>query len=219
MHEALRRSAGHVLVADVDVPVADAPTTHHLGRVLRLRDGAVVTVTDGAGRWRTCRWADGLQPDGDVIVEPRPAEVTVAVAPPKGDRLDWLVQKVTEVGVTRLVLLVAERSVVRWDGDRADRQLDRLRRIASEAAAQSRRVWLPELCGPVPAAEVLVSTAVAEPGGRPVGGGDRSIAIGPEGGWAPSELALAADRVSLGANVLRVETAAVVAATLMVAAS
>jgi len=219
MHEVLRRSAGHVLVADVDTPVADAPTTHHLGRVLRLRDGAVVTVTDGAGRWRTCRWADGLQPDGDVIAEPRPAELTVAVAPPKGDRLDWLVQKVTEVGVTRLVLLVAARSVVRWDGDRADRQLDRLRRIAGEAAAQSRRVWLPELCGPVPAAELLASTAVAEPDGRPVGAGDRSIAIGPEGGWSPSELALASDRVSLGANVLRVETAAVVAATLMVAAS
>ncbi len=219
MDEALRRSAGHVLVADVEAPVADPPTAHHLGRVLRLRDGAVVTVTDGAGRWRTCRWAGSLQPDGDVNVERRPTEVTVAVAPPKGDRLDWLVQKVTEVGVTRLVLLVAERSVVRWDADRAERQVDRLRRIAAEAAMQSRRVWLPELCGPVPAADVLGSSAVAEPGGRPIGSGDRSIAIGPEGGWAPDELALAADRVSLGANVLRVETAAVVAATLIAAAS
>jgi 16S rRNA (uracil1498-N3)-methyltransferase len=219
MHEALRRSAGHVLLADVDTPVADAPTTHHLARVLRLRDGAVVTVTDGAGRWRTCRWGGGLQPDGEVIAEPRPADVTVAVAPPKGDRLDWLVQKVTEVGVTRVVLLVGERSVLRWDPERADRQLDRLRRIAAEAAMQSRRVWLPELCGPFPAADVLASTAVAEPGGRPIGAGDRSIAIGPEGGWSPSELALATDRVSLGATVLRVETAAVVAATLMVAAS
>ncbi len=218
MDEALRRSAGHVLVADVDTPDADAPTTHHLGRVLRLRDGAVVTVTDGAGRWRTCRWVGGaLEPDGDVIAEPRPDDVTVAVAPPKGDRLDWLVQKVTEVGVTRLVLLIAERSVVRWDPDRADRQLDRLRRIAGEAAMQSRRVWLPELCGPRPAAEVLASTAIAEPAGRPVAAGDRAIAIGPEGGWSPAELAQAADRVSLGATVLRVETAAVVAAALMLA--
>ena len=65
---------------------------------------------------------------------------------------------------------------------------------------QSRRVWLPELCGPVPAAAVLATSAVAEPGGRRVGAGDRSIAIGPEGGWSPAELALAADRVSLGAT-------------------
>jgi len=220
MHEALRRSAGHVLVADVAAPVLDDATTHHLGRVLRLRDGAAVTITDGAGHWRACRWvAADVDPCGDVIAEPRPAEVTVAAAPPKGDRLDWLVQKVTEVGVGRLVLLEAERSVVRWDGARAERQLARLRRVATEAAMQSRRVWLPELCGPVPAAAVLTTSAVAEPDGRPVGAGDRSIAIGPEGGWSPSELALAADRVSLGATVLRVETAAVVAATLMVAAS
>ena len=72
---------------------------------------------------------------------------------------------------------------------------------------------------PSPAAEVLATSAVAEPGGRPLAAGDRSIAIGPEGGWSPAELALAGGRVSLGATVLRVETAAVVAATLMVAAS
>jgi 16S rRNA (uracil1498-N3)-methyltransferase len=185
-----------------------------------LRDGAAVTVTDGEGRWRECRWVGAdVEPCGDVVTVPRPAEVAVAAAPPKGERLDWLVQKVTEVGVSHLVLLAAERSVVRWDAERAARHLARLGRVATEAAMQSRRVWLPELCGPVPAADVLPSTAVAEPGGRPIGVGDRSIAIGPEGGWSPSELVLAADRVSLGANVLRVETAAVVAATLMMAAS
>ena len=52
MDEALRRSAAHVLVADVGQPVLDDGASHHLRRVLRLRDGAVVTVTDGAGRWR-----------------------------------------------------------------------------------------------------------------------------------------------------------------------
>jgi len=209
-----------VLVVDVDVPVVDDATTHHLGRVLRLRDGAAVTVTDGAGRWRECRWVGrGVEPCGEVVPVRRPLDVTVAVAPPKGERLDWLVQKTTEVGVTRLVLLVAERSVVRWDAERAARQLARLGRVAIEAAMQSRRVWFPELSGPVPAPHVLASSAIAEPGGRPVGAGDRSIAIGPEGGWSPTELALAADRVSLGANVLRVETAAVVAVTLMAAAS
>jgi 16S rRNA (uracil1498-N3)-methyltransferase len=220
MDEALRRSAAHVLVADLAVPALDPQQAHHLARVLRLRDGVTVTVTDGAGHWRESRWVDGaLEPSAEVVTTMPPREVTVAVASPKGDRLDWLVQKVTEVGVTRLVLIAAERSVVRWDVERGARQLDRLGRIAAEAAMQSRRVWLPEVIGPVPAAEVLATSALAEPGGRAVTAADRSIAIGPEGGWSPAELALATDRVSLGEHVLRVETAAIVAATLMGAAA
>jgi 16S rRNA (uracil1498-N3)-methyltransferase len=218
--EALRRSAAHVLVDDAAAPQLDDGARHHLRRVLRLRDGDVVTVTDGAGSWRPCRLGPGgLEPDGDVVVTTTPRPVTVAVAPPKGDRLEWLVQKCTEVGVARLVLVDAERSVVRWEPDRATKQLDRLRRVAAEAALQSRRTWLPEVVGPYPAADVLPDAAVAEPGGRPVAPADACIAVGPEGGWSPGELARAADRVSLGPNVLRVETAAVVAATLMVAAS
>lgn len=220
MDEALRRSAAHVLVTDVAAPVLDEQAAHHLGRVLRLRDGAAVTVTDGAGRWRPCRYTGGdVVPDGDVVTEPAPASVSVAVAPPKGDRLDWLVQKCTEVGATEVVLVEAERSVVRWDAARAAKHLARLQRIAAEAAMQSRRVWLPAVTGPRPAAEVLAGAAVAEPGGRPVQPGDRRIAVGPEGGWSPAELAHAGELVSLGRHVLRVETAAVVAATLMVAAS
>jgi 16S rRNA (uracil1498-N3)-methyltransferase len=217
--DALRRSAAHVLVADVDAPLLDDAAAHHLSRVLRLRDGAAVSVTDGAGRWRSCHLvSDALETGGDVEQEPPPPDVTVAVAPPKGDRLEWLVQKCTEVGVTGIVLLDAERSVVRWEGDRAARQLERLQRIALEAAMQSRRVWLPDVCGPVGVATVLPGAVVAEPGGRPVGPGDAVVAVGPEGGWSPDEVAMAAGRVDLGPHVLRVETAAVVAATLMVAA-
>jgi 16S rRNA (uracil1498-N3)-methyltransferase len=218
VHEALRRSASHVLVADVTDPALDEQAAHHLARVLRLRDGAIVTVTDGAGRWRPCRLVGrDVEPDGDVLAEPVPPPVTVAVAPPKGERLDWLVRKCTEVGVTELVLVEAERSVVRWDAARAAKHLTRLRRIAAEAAMQSRRVWLPVVAGPVPAAEALADALVAEPGGRPVRQGDTRIAVGPEGGWTPAELAYASERVSLGPYVLRVETAAVVAATLMTA--
>ncbi len=217
MDDVLRRAAAHVLVADVAAPVPDDATAHHLRRVLRLRDGALVTVTDGAGRWRPCRLSGTtLEADGvTASVDPPVTPVTIAVAPPKGERLEWLVQKCTEVGVDQLVLLVAERSVVRWDADRAARQLERLRRIAAEAAMQSRRVWLPTVTGPVAAAEVLPTAVAAEPGGRPVGPGDAVVAIGPEGGWSPGELAAAADRVSLGDTVLRVETAAVVATTLL----
>ncbi|HEU4841088.1 MAG TPA: RsmE family RNA methyltransferase, partial [Ilumatobacteraceae bacterium] len=107
MDEVLRRSAAHVLVADVAAPAADDAAAHHLRRVLRLRDGEVVTVTDGAGRWRACRVAgDTLDVDGAVVEIPAPAApLTLAVAPPKGERLEWLVQKCTEIGVDRIVLL------------------------------------------------------------------------------------------------------------------
>ena len=219
MDDALRHAAAHVLVADVAEPVADDATVHHLRRVLRLRDGEEVTVTDGAGRWRECRWVGAtLEPADAVVAEDAPAvPLTVFVAMPKGDRAEWLVEKCTEIGVDRIVAVTAERSVVRWSGERADRHLERLRRIAREAALQSRRVRLPEVVGPWPAADVLAEAVVAEPGGRPIAATDSSVAIGPEGGWSPSELALAGDRVSLGSTVLRVETAAVVAAALMVA--
>lgn len=220
MDGSLRASAAHVLVDDVDLPVPPPDVTHHVRRVLRLRDGESVTVTDGAGRWRACAvGGGGVEPVGAVHSEPRPTPaLTIAVAPPKGDRLEWLVAKCTEVGIDRIVLLDAERSVVRWDGARATKQLDRLRRVAGEASMQSRRVWLPEMVGPVAAGELLSTYAAAEPGGRPVGADDVSIAIGPEGGWSPVELAGAGATVSLGPTVLRVETAAVAAAVLMMRA-
>ena len=204
MDEALRRSAAHVLVADVAAPVARRRRrVHHLRRVLRLRDGDAVTVTDGAGRWRAVPLAAvALEPDGAVDRRRRARPpVTIAVAPPKGERLEWLVQKCTEVGVDRIVLLDAERSVVRWDGERAERQLDRLRRIAVEAAMQSRRVWLPELSRARPGGRRagVEPSSPSRVAGR-VGAGDTVVAIGPEGGWSPAELAAARRPVSLGAE-------------------
>ena len=82
---------------------------------------------------------------------------------------------------------------------------------------QSRRLWLPVIEGPRPARDVLGDAVVADHGGRALRSADLSLAIGPEGGWTPEELALATDLVSLGPHVLRVETAAVAATTLMVA--
>jgi len=203
-----------VLVADVDAPVLSDDTAHHVFRVLRVADGDVVTVTDGVGRWRACRAVGGgVVPDGDALVEPPPeAALTIAVAIPKAERPEWIAQKLTELGVDRIVLLHAERSVVRWAPERAAKHLAKLRRVAVEALEQSRRVRLPEIVGPLDASGVLPGAVVAEPGGRPLAVADRVIAIGPEGGWSPAELALAGDRVGFGDTVLRVETAAVAAA-------
>ena len=218
MNEALRRSAAHVLVDDASEPRLDADALHHLARVLRLRRGQAVTVTDGRGCWRSCVFiGDGVEAIGAVETEPRPnPTLTIAVAPPKGERLEWLVAKCTEIGIDRIVLVDAEHSVVRWPAERVERQVGRLQRIASEASMQSRRVWVPDIAGPVPAVDVLPDLAVAEPGGRPVTGADTSIAVGPEGGWSPKELEVAGSTVSLGPHVLRVETAAVAAAVLIV---
>lgn len=213
-----RSASAHILVDDVDVPVLADDAAHHLFRVLRVRDGEIVTVTDGRGRWRSCRsHGGGLEATGDVLEEARRARpLTVACTIPKQDRPEWIVQKLTELGIDRIVLLHAERSVVRWADDRAAKHLVKLRRVAAEALQQSRGVWLPEVLGPVPAATLLPEATAAEPGAAPIGPSVDTIAIGPEGGWSPSELTAAAGTASVGRTVLRVETAAVVAASRMI---
>ncbi|CAB4363682.1 MAG: RsmE family RNA methyltransferase [Actinobacteria bacterium] len=216
MNPALRTSAAHVFVTSLDAPELNPDDAHHLLRVLRLRDGEVVTVSDGNGGWRQCTVAGGgLVPVGAVIHEPVVPAVTIAAAIPKGDRVEWMVQKLTEVGVGEIVLLHCARSAVRWEGERGQKQLAKLRKIAREAAMQSRRVWLPTVSGPVEYAEMAAreGAVIAEPDGPPFTGATVVI-VGPEGGFTPDELALAQATVSLSAQVLRVETAAVVAAVL-----
>lgn len=230
--ETRRTASTHVFVdagvLDVDGVVAlDSATEHHLSRVLRLRSGEHVTVSDGAGRWRETTVASAagsgmsgfrLEPTSGIVTVPRPhPPLTIASAIPKGDRVDWLVQKAVEIGVDTLQLLHSDRSAIRWKPDRAAKQMVRLRRIAIEAARQSRRVELPTVLPPTAASAVLPTGAVAEPGGRAVGADDHVIVIGPEGGWSSAEREVAREQVTLGSNVLRTETAVLVAATLYVA--
>jgi 16S rRNA (uracil1498-N3)-methyltransferase len=232
----LRATDAHVVVAaDVldahrvlgDVLVPTDEVAQHLRRVLRLRSGASVSVTDLAGRWclavvdvtttPSARSGTVLRIVGELVHEPVPPACAIAAAMPKGDRLEWMVQKLTELGVMRLTLLHADRSVVRWSPDRVERHLARLHRIMEEACRQSRRCWAMTIDGPVASTTFLADgVTIAEPGGAPIGPTDRVVAIGPEGGWSESELACARRRVSLGDTVLRTETAAIAAATLCV---
>lgn len=218
--EALRRSAAHVLVDDLpDTLEIDDEVEHHLTRVLRLNSGEVVSATDGRGGLRLyeARVDDSIElvATGPASQRARPGgEFTLVTAIPKGDRVDWLVQKTTELGVDRVVLIHAERSVVRWKPDRVAKQLTRLQRIADEALRQSRRLHRVEVTGPVAAEEAIAGSAVAEPGGRALLDSDTRIAIGPEGGWSPRELAVAGEHIDLGPFILRTETAAVAAASL-----
>lgn len=218
MNPALRSSAAHVFVESLDDPALHPDDAHHLFRVLRIREGECVTVSDGRGSWRTTQVVgQALRPVGELTVERAGPQLTIASAIPKGDRAEWMVQKLTEIGVADIVLLHCERSVTRWEGERAERQLARLRRVAREAAMQSRRVWLPTVSGPVPCVTLmsLDGVIVAEPSGVPVAAlswAPGTVVIGPEGGFAAGELAAAGSTVALSRNVLRIETAAVVAA-------
>ena len=220
----LAGSAAHVVVDGLDVPALTRDDEHHLSRVLRLRPAERVTATDGRGSWRWCRWTGGgIEPDGPVQTVPKPEPaLTVAFAIFKGDRLDWIVQKLTEVGIDRLVPLAADRCIVRWDATKADTQVERLRRIVREASMQSRRVWLPEVTPLTKAATLLAEPGVsrADLDGMSLNDlGERApgvVAIGPEGGWSDAERSLGGPSVRLGDTVLRAETAAVAAGVLLV---
>jgi 16S rRNA (uracil1498-N3)-methyltransferase len=208
-----------VFVADLDAPALDPADSHHLGRVLRLKPGEAVIASDGRGSWRLARYTQSepwIEATDEVrFVPEHPQAVTIGFVPVKGDRPEWVVQKLTEIGVARMVVLRSSRSVVRWDGHRGEAAVDRLQKVASQAAAQSRRVWVPTVTG-VSSVEEFAQVEpiiLAERGGGSIGLA-APVCVGPEGGWTESELALASGTVNLGDGILRSETAAVVAGVL-----
>lgn len=215
--------AAHAYVVDLDVPALAADDAHHLGRVLRLRPGTEITVADGAGRWRpVCLTpTQALEPAGEIVVDPAPEPaITIGFALVKGERPEWIVQKLTEVGVDHIVPFQAARSVVRWDAQRAGRATERLRRIAREAGVQCRRSRLPVVHDLQPGVGAVLSkrsdVALASAEGEAPTLAHPTLLVGPEGGWSPSELEPGWPQIALGPHVLRAETAAVVAGALMV---
>jgi len=214
-----RVAATQVLVDDLGSPELAADDLHHLSRVLRLRAGEVVCATDGRGGWQltTFTGSAALEPTGEQGVQPAPSpRLTVGFALVKGERPELVVQKLTELGVDHIVPFTARRSVVRWDESKAAKQFERLRRVAREACAQSRRLHVPVVGGVGDEPDRLASLAqlraagavLADAGGRALRRDDQMVLIGPEGGWDPEE-SDGADRVAVGDNVLRAETAAI----------
>ncbi len=223
-----------MFVDDLEHPSPDPGDAHHLLRVLRLRAGERVVASDGRGSWRWCLVSDEtgagpvagegstgvpgpLRVAGDARVEPQPEPaLTVGFAPVKGDRPEWVVEKLTEFGVDRIVVLSTDRAVVRWRDGRAGRALARLEAAARQAAAQSRRVRLPILEGPWTLEELAANVpdgtlCLAEPGGDVPSLRHHAVAVGPEGGWSDRELALDLPRMGLLPGVLRSETATMAA--------
>jgi 16S rRNA (uracil1498-N3)-methyltransferase len=200
----------------------------HLASVMRAKVGDEVIVFDGSGAEFLARiTAIGRRAVELATIERReisrelPFSLTLAVALPKGERQKWLVDKATELGVTRLVPLITERGVAQP----LAASLDRLRRSVVEASKQCGRNRLMEIASPLAVSELFASAQrdqvriVADPSGslisalNPRGGSPLLAAVGPEGGFSTDELAAARAAgwqvISLGPRILRVETAAV----------
>jgi len=210
--------------------------SHHAVTVLRLRNGASVTLFDGRGGEaegvvvRAARRALVVRADelrGREFELPR--RLTLAVAMPKGHRQGVLIEKCTELGVAEILPIVTARSVVVPDRNAAVKWFRR----AIEAAKQCECAWVPVIAAPVAFEESLRrisqfnAGAIAEPGSsepfdnllRSVGnGGSIVLWIGPAGGWTDAELESAglagAKRVRLSPTILRTETAAIAACAL-----
>lgn len=215
-----------IFVDDLEHPVLSDADFHHYRRVRRLRDGADVTISDGRGGWRLAEFGETPQALGPATFEPAPEHPSIiGFAPVKGERPEWVVQKLTELGVDVILPLQTKRSVVRWDADRAAKQVVKWRNIAREASMQSRRVRIPSvlaLAGLADLADLAdvghvgeVGPVLAEPGARNLDGkADRFVLIGPEGGWDDQERE-GRELRALPGGVLRAETAAIAAAVLL----
>jgi 16S rRNA (uracil1498-N3)-methyltransferase len=223
------RAAAHALVADLFGPTITLPeaTHRHFAKVLRLRTGEVVTVTNGTGAWRStvvpASFADEgwLTPTSEVqVVAKSYAHITIGVALPKGDKPEFTAQKLTEFGVDAFFFFPGDHSVARWNDEKATKNLERLRAVAIEALQQSRGVFLPEIAW-VPRLQTWLAEQSGDMavyrtdagGAAPALAPRQVILIGPEGGWSEAERTIGI-AISLGPNILRAETAAVAAATI-----
>lgn len=206
----------------------------HAVRVLRHREGDLIEVVDGAGHLYRCRIVAAHPKHTSVAVEeciPLPKvwtpTITLAVAPTKNmDRMEWLVEKLVEIGVDRIVPLRCGRS------ERRELKSERLRKIAVSAMKQSLKAVLPAIDEPTPLPAFLKEAAAMCGAARFVAwcddnsartllakayapGADAVILIGPEGDFTPTEVEAAAragfEPVTMGDNRLRTETAALVA--------
>jgi 16S rRNA (uracil1498-N3)-methyltransferase len=207
---------GQFHVENVERPELDKDADHHLRKVLRANDGEEIVVTNGHGSWALARVASsGLDLASGVHLDPALPKTTIYLTPLKGDRSEWAIAKATEVGISHVVPLIAERMIVKFKGEAREKILSRWKRVAAEAAGQSRRTYDVVIEEPVKVADVPSSVAVADFAGSGYWRGLRSVAVGPEGGWSSDEWGGARRRVALGPTVLRAETAGVVASALL----
>jgi 16S rRNA (uracil1498-N3)-methyltransferase len=227
-----------------DLPDAGGAATlgegasRHLLKVLRLGPGAGLRVFDGRGREHAARLTGGTVRAATVEVlearEPAPESalsIRLLQGIGRGERMDLVIQKATELGVAAIVPVLSARSVVRLSGDRAARRRAHWQSVAIGACEQCGRATLPAIIEPCGLDEALAQlpadgprllpdpAAAAGLAGRPAPGPALTLLIGPEGGLDEAEIRAAGaagfQRVRLGPRVLRTETAAIAAIALV----
>ncbi len=231
------RSLPRVFVLGLPDPVTEAfevPKEEYdkFHKVLRLGTGDWIAVLPGDGRLVQCRLSGREAVPVETVVPATESRMRVllALGLPKPEKLEESVRMATELGVDGFVLFPAERTVVRWDESKVAQKVERLQRIAREAAEVSFRTVLPTFSRKASLAEVLatwpdswvlseseaVSTGASERLSRLQTASQVTLVIGPEGGWAPREAALIGERgLTLGPRVLRVDTAVAAACSLV----
>ena len=215
----------------------EGSAANHVMRVLRLREGDTLTLFDGRGGEYTARISGFRRDSVQVEVQEHRAveresklNLTLAQGISRGERMDWVMQKATELGVTRIVPVITERTVVKLDERQRERKVEHWRAIVIAACEQSGRNRVPEVAAPCAFHEVLRTGDAAgkklllSPAGnlnaRDLAlSGSATLLVGPEGGLSPEEheLAMGAgfEQVRMGPRVLRTETAAIAALTIL----
>lgn len=220
----------------LDSPELPKEAANHL-KVLRPKDGEEIELFDGKGATRRFKvevigrqW--NLKPASSVLnLQPPTSNLTLFACVTKGSRWDWTIEKATELGVTRIVPVISERTIVRIQKEDRAAKRERWMRIAEDAARQSDAKWLPEILEPVDFADSLALVrethcligALTNPPPRlildelchsptPTTNSNYAIFVGPEGDFTPDELKSLieiATPVSFGPTILRAETAAI----------
>lgn len=211
---------------------------HHIVRVMRMKAGDEIICVLPMGKGAICqieeitdemvvanvvKWEEGTSE--------LPVQVAVASGLPKGDKLEWIIQKGTELGAFEFVPFTASRSVVKWDGKKAAKKIERWQKIAKEAAEQAHRSRIPAIKEPVSVKELIKTSdnytykliayeeearegegvALSSALARMQAGDSLLIVFGPEGGLTPEEVSLLGENgfvpCGLGPRILRTETA------------
>lgn len=210
--------------------------SHHLAKVLRMQEGRELILFNGDGaeysaiitqvgkKAVTVTLREKQNIDRESLLD-----IELAIGISRGERFDWVLQKATELGVTRIVPLITERTEVKISGDRLDKIRDRWQQILISSCEQCQRNRLPQLNDPVALPDWLArvtsdlrfvlhhrDTQSLPQTARPA---SVSLLIGPEGGLSDGEIALAKQAnfaaLTLGPRVLRTETAPIAAITLV----
>ncbi|MBU3725324.1 MAG: 16S rRNA (uracil(1498)-N(3))-methyltransferase [Burkholderiaceae bacterium] len=216
----------------------DPASSHHLAVVLRIRPGDPLVIFNGQGQEGRAVMVQANKAAAVVevgaiatITRESPLGITVVQALCTGDKMDWVVQKATELGAARIIPVAAARSVLKLDGSRAEKRIDHWKAIAQAASGQCGRTVVPDITSVMSFTEVIADwTAQASPKtgwlldpfaqdrlSEASMSGAVTLMIGPEAGWTDEEEALAKrvgmKGVQVGPRILRTETAAAVVLT------